>query len=43
MILDEGSDGIVYNSYLEPVVKVEKGMQAAYEYDIYFGPKSLKL
>jgi YidC/Oxa1 family membrane protein insertase len=43
MILDERSDGIVYNSYLEPEVKIGKGTQAAYEYDIYFGPKSLKL
>jgi YidC/Oxa1 family membrane protein insertase len=43
MILDEGSDGTVYNSYLEPEVKIGKGTQAAYGYDIYFGPKSLKL
>jgi YidC/Oxa1 family membrane protein insertase len=43
MILDEGNDQIVYNTYLEPAVKVERGMQTAYEYDIYFGPKSLKL
>ena len=43
MILDEGSNKIIYNSYLEPVVKVEKEMETAYEYDIYFGPKSLKL
>jgi YidC/Oxa1 family membrane protein insertase len=43
MILDEGENRLVYNSYLEPAVKVEKGMQAAYEYDIYFGPKSLRL
>jgi YidC/Oxa1 family membrane protein insertase len=42
MILGEGNDNVVYNSYLEPVVKVEKGMQVAYAYDIYFGPKSLK-
>jgi YidC/Oxa1 family membrane protein insertase len=43
MILDEGNDQIVYNSYLEPEVKIGKGTQTAYEYDIYFGPKSLKL
>jgi YidC/Oxa1 family membrane protein insertase len=43
MILDEGNNNIVYNSYLEPVVKVEKEMETAYKYDIYFGPKSLKL
>jgi YidC/Oxa1 family membrane protein insertase len=43
MILDEGENRLVYNSYLEPAVKVEKGMQTAYEYDVYFGPKSLRL
>jgi YidC/Oxa1 family membrane protein insertase len=37
------NNNIVYNSYLEPEVKIEKGTQTAYEYDIYFGPKSLKL
>jgi YidC/Oxa1 family membrane protein insertase len=43
MILGEGDNNIVYNSYLEPVVKVETGMQTSYEHDVYFGPKSLKL
>ena len=43
MVLSQGDNNIVYNSYLEPVVKVETGMQTSYEHDVYFGPKSLKL
>lgn len=43
MILSEENNNIVYNSYLDPEVKIEKGTQTAYTYDIYFGPKSLKL
>lgn len=43
MILSEADNKIVYNSYLEPVVKFEKGTEKVYDYDIYFGPKSLKL
>lgn len=43
MVLGQGENKVVYNSYLEPSVKVEKGMQASFEYDIYFGPKSLKI
>jgi YidC/Oxa1 family membrane protein insertase len=43
MILSEENNKIVYNSYLDAAVKIEKETQAAYEYDIYFGPKSLKL
>jgi YidC/Oxa1 family membrane protein insertase len=43
MILSEENNNIVYNSYLDPEVKIEKGTQTAYNYDIYFGPKSLKL
>jgi YidC/Oxa1 family membrane protein insertase len=43
MILSQENNNIVYNSYLDPEVKIEKGTQKAYEYDIYFGPKSLKL
>jgi len=43
MVLSEGDNNIVYNGYLEPVVKVETGMQTSYEYDVYFGPKSLKI
>ena len=43
MVLSEGNSRIVYNSYLEPVEKFEKGKQTVYEYDIYFGPKSLRI
>lgn len=43
MILSQENNKIVYNSYLDPEVKIAKGTQKSYEYDIYFGPKSLKL
>ncbi len=43
MEIDEKNETIVENSYVEPPRKIEPGSAAVYEYDVFFGPKSLKL
>ncbi len=43
MELDEKDKTIVENSYVEPPRKIEPGTQASYEYNVFFGPKSLNL
>ncbi|MFO8084402.1 MAG: membrane protein insertase YidC [Desulfobacterales bacterium] len=43
MLLKETEDRIVYNSYREPITNMQRGTESTFSYDIFFGPKSIKL
>ncbi len=43
MLLQDAGGRIVYNSYREPLINMEKGSVSTFEYDVFFGPKNMRL
>lgn len=43
MLLQDAGNRIVYNSYREPLMNMEKGSVSTFEYDVFFGPKNMRL
>jgi YidC/Oxa1 family membrane protein insertase len=43
MLLKETEDRLVHNSYREPITNMQSGTESTFSYDIFFGPKSIKL
>ena len=43
MILQTDNNRMVHNTYREPMTNIKTGTQHTFSYDIFFGPKSMKL
>lgn len=43
MLLQKTGGSIVYNSYREPLMNMEKGSISTFEYQVFFGPKNMRL